>query len=100
MFSSKKDLFSLTAVELLHGYKNNLFTPSMVIASILKRIQQCNASVNAFNFVESEALLLEQAKEAEKRYANGTSRLLEGVPVSIKGMEHHQKYKFFYTKPA
>jgi aspartyl-tRNA(Asn)/glutamyl-tRNA(Gln) amidotransferase subunit A len=77
------DLCSLTAVQLLDGYRTRAFSPVEVAAAVMKRIEERNPQLNAFNFVSGE--ILESAKAAESRWMSGMPKgLLDGVPVSIK----------------
>ena len=77
------DLCSLTAVQLLEGYRTRAFSPVEAAAAVLKRIEQRNPQLNAFNFVSGE--ILESAKASESRWLSGMPKgLLDGVPVSIK----------------
>jgi aspartyl-tRNA(Asn)/glutamyl-tRNA(Gln) amidotransferase subunit A len=77
------DLCSLTAVQLLEGYRTKAFSPVEVAAAVLKRIEERNPQLNAFNLVSKE--ILENAKASEARWLSGMPKgLLDGVPVSIK----------------
>jgi aspartyl-tRNA(Asn)/glutamyl-tRNA(Gln) amidotransferase subunit A len=79
----KSDLASLTAVELLEGYRTRAFSPVEVSSAVLKRIQDRNPSLNAFNLISEN--ILQDAKASEARWMSGMPRgLLDGVPVSIK----------------
>ena len=77
------ELCSLTAVQLLEGYRTRAFSPVEVAAAVLKRIEERNPQLNAFNLVSKE--ILENARQSEARWLSGMPRgLLDGVPVSIK----------------
>jgi aspartyl-tRNA(Asn)/glutamyl-tRNA(Gln) amidotransferase subunit A len=76
-------LASLTAAQLLEGYRTKAFSPVEVAAAVLKRIEELNPKLNAFNYISSE--ILEHARQSESRWLSGMPRgLLDGVPVSIK----------------
>ena len=77
------DLCALTAVELLEGYRTRAFSPVEVAAAVMKRIEERNPELNAFNLVSTA--IPEQAKASEARWLSGMPKgLLDGVPVSIK----------------
>jgi aspartyl-tRNA(Asn)/glutamyl-tRNA(Gln) amidotransferase subunit A len=77
------ELASLTAAQLLEGYRTKAFSPVEVAAAVLKRIEELNPRLNAFNYVSTE--ILANARQSEGRWLSGMPRgLLDGVPVSIK----------------
>src|SRR3954462_1352707 len=77
------DLCSLTATQLLDGYRKHELSPVEVTRAVLERIEKLNPVLNAFNLVSDHAL--EDAKASEARWMSGqTKGLLDGVPVSIK----------------
>jgi aspartyl-tRNA(Asn)/glutamyl-tRNA(Gln) amidotransferase subunit A len=77
------ELCSLTAVQLLEGYRTKAFSPVEVAAAVLRRIEELNPKLNAFNFIAEE--ILPNAKASEARWMSGVPKgLLDGVPVSIK----------------
>ncbi len=79
------DLCSLTASELLRLYRGKAVSPVEVAGAVLRRIEEINPRLNAFNFVAPDALAA--AKESEARWQRGEPKgLLDGVPVSIKDM--------------
>jgi|GEM_PF-12027 len=77
------DLCTLTATQLLRVYRAKAVSPVDVVRAVLKRIEEHNPRLNAFNFVAPDALTL--AKSAEARWTRGEPiGPLDGVPVSIK----------------
>jgi aspartyl-tRNA(Asn)/glutamyl-tRNA(Gln) amidotransferase subunit A len=82
----KTDLCSLSATELLAGFRRKAFSPVEVTRAVLRRIDQLNPVLNAFNVVaRKEALAAAQASEARWR-KRAPLGLLDGVPVSIKDL--------------
>jgi aspartyl-tRNA(Asn)/glutamyl-tRNA(Gln) amidotransferase subunit A len=77
------DLCSLTAVQLMEGYRTRAFSPVEVASAVVRRIEERNPQLNAFNLVSEQ--ILEDAKASEARWMSGMAKgLLDGVPVSIK----------------
>jgi aspartyl-tRNA(Asn)/glutamyl-tRNA(Gln) amidotransferase subunit A len=79
------DLCSLTASALLEGFNKRTISPVEVTKAVLERIEKLNPKLNAFCFLNQEAL--KDAEAAEKRWMSGQPKsLLDGVPVSIKDL--------------
>src|SRR4026209_498844 len=77
------DLCTLTACELLEGFRTQTLSPVEVTEAVLRRIETLNPRPNAFNLVSDQAL--DEAKASEARWSGGQPKgLLDGVPVSIK----------------
>jgi aspartyl-tRNA(Asn)/glutamyl-tRNA(Gln) amidotransferase subunit A len=77
------ELWTLTASELLEGFRKKTLSPVEVTQAVLARIEQLNPKLNAFCLVSESAL--EDAQASEARWTAGQPRgLLDGVPVSIK----------------
>jgi aspartyl-tRNA(Asn)/glutamyl-tRNA(Gln) amidotransferase subunit A len=77
------DLCALTATALLEGYRKGTLSPVEVTEAVLKRVQDLNPRLNAFNLISDRAL--DEAKASEARWSAGQPRgLLDGVPASIK----------------
>lgn len=77
------DLCTLSATQLLRLYRRKSVSPVDVVRAALKRIQDHNPRLNAFNFIAPDALNLARASEA--RWAKGEPiGSLDGVPASIK----------------
>ncbi len=97
---SVRDLAYMSATEQIEKFKSGELSPVDVLKAQLKMIKEYNGEVasgkeeapdymnfngkvNAISF-ENYEQALEQAKEAEKRYKEGTARPLEGVTVGVK----------------
>ncbi|WGL16500.1 amidase [Microbulbifer bruguierae] len=79
-----EDLLSMTALDLLKGYREKQFSPVDATQAMLRQIERCNQVVNAYNLVDAETTL-SSARESEQRYQTGNIKgLLDGVPVAIK----------------
>lgn len=72
------DIAGLRAV-----YASREATASQVIAQHLARIERCDPELRAFIEIDRDRAL-QAAAESDRRYAQGTERVLEGVPVAIK----------------
>ena len=82
----KTDLCSLSATELVALYRRKDISPVEATRATLERIERLNPVLNAFCFLDADSSL-QDAKQSEKRWANGSPRgLLDGVPVSIKDL--------------
>ncbi|GAB2896992.1 amidase [Microbulbifer echini] len=78
------DFVRMTALELLQGYNDKSFSPVDVTEALLKQIDSCNPTVNAYCLVDRE-ITLASAHESAQRYSRGeTHGVLDGVPVAIK----------------
>jgi aspartyl-tRNA(Asn)/glutamyl-tRNA(Gln) amidotransferase subunit A len=79
------DLCAFSAVQLLEKYVRREQSPVEVTKAVLARIEKLNPKLNAFCFLNKEAL--KDAEASEKRWMSGQPRgLLDGVPVSIKDL--------------
>ena len=77
------DPCSLCATELVELFRKHAASPVEIADAVLKRIEQLNPKLNAFNLVSEKAI--EDAKASEARWLRGEPKgLLDGVPVSIK----------------
>ena len=82
----KNDLCSLSAIELLAGYRKRTISPVETAKAVLARIEALNPVLNAFNLVDARSAL-KSASESEARWRKGEPKgLLDGVPVSIKDL--------------
>lgn len=78
------DLNKLTITETLDGLKDKKFSATEVTQSYLKEME-ANRRLNAY-VLETPEVALAQAKEADNRYANGTNKALDGIPMGIKDL--------------
>jgi aspartyl-tRNA(Asn)/glutamyl-tRNA(Gln) amidotransferase subunit A len=75
----------LSASELKTLYSAKSLSPVEVTRAILERIERVNPKLTAFTVVTPE-LALEQARTAERAYADGEAPPLAGIPMSIKDL--------------
>lgn len=73
----------LTITQALEGLKKKEFTSVELTEMYLKRIKSVEPKVNAFVTVTEEEAL-KQAKDADRKRAEGHDALLLGVPISVK----------------
>ena len=78
------DITKLTIHETLKGLKNKEFSSIDVTKAYIKNIEE-KRKYNAY-VTECIDTAIEQANQADKRYANGTNRSLEGIPLGIKDL--------------
>ena len=83
---SKKmtDITKLTISEALKALKNKEFTATELTEAYVRNMEQ-GRKYNAY-ITECADHALAQAKQADTRYANGTARALEGIPLGIKDL--------------
>ncbi len=80
------DLCTLTATELLDGYRKKAISPVEATRAVLERIERLNPVLNAFVLVaRKEAMAAAKASEARWRVGHPMGQL-DGVPVSIKDL--------------
>ena len=78
------DLSRLSAAELTKGYACGTFSPVEVIESLLARIAEANASLNAIVTLDATGARL-AALASEKRWRQGSALSpLDGVPLTVK----------------
>ena len=78
------DLTRLTISESLAKLKAKEISPVELTDAYIKKLED-NKKYNAY-VTMSEDKALEQAKESEKRYINGTNKALDGIPLGIKDL--------------
>jgi len=77
------ELFYLSATEAIALFRSGLLSPVELMCAVIDRAESVEPVVNALCFKYFEQAL-EQARDAEKAYAAGTARPLEGIPLAIK----------------
>lgn len=78
------ELNKLTISETLDGLKNKKFSATELTQSYLHAMET-NRHLNAY-VLETPEVALTQAKEADTRYANGSNKALDGIPMGIKDL--------------
>ena len=78
------ELVDLTVSESLKKLRNKEISAIELTEAYINKMQD-NAKYNAYVTLNEEKAL-EQAKEADKRYQNGTNRPLEGIALGIKDL--------------
>lgn len=82
--SALPPLWSLTATDLVAGYRNGSFTPAAAMQSVFDRLDTVNPIINAVIAVDREGASL-SAIESTLRWRQGKPLSpLDGVPISIK----------------
>ena len=78
------DLNRLSLKKALIGLKNKDFSAVELVESYLAQMEKFR-NLNAY-ILELKEQALENAKLADKRIANNTARILEGVPIAVKDL--------------
>ncbi len=78
------DLTELTISESLKKLKAKEISPVELTEAYIKKLEE-NEKYNAFVTTAPERAI-EQAKESEKRYMNGTNKALDGITLGIKDL--------------
>lgn len=99
---TQEQLAYMPAVKLIDLFKKGETTPSEVLEAQIKRVKEYNGQYNesrkdlvneldTFNAGKINAITFDKfdearklAKEADKRYKNGTARKLEGITIGVK----------------
>ncbi|HMO96782.1 MAG TPA: amidase, partial [Tepidiformaceae bacterium] len=79
------ELWRLTAHQAHEHLRNKDFTSVELTQSVLERVAEMEPKVNAYITLTAE-LALEQAKEADAKYASGTATALTGIPTGVKDL--------------
>lgn len=78
------DLYTLSATQAARGMREGLFSCEELLQSCLLRIEQTDAAIGAWAFLDPD-LALAQARSADDRRATGRALgPLHGVPIGIK----------------
>ncbi len=77
------DLLYMTATSALAAFSNGSLSPVDVMTACVERAGQVQPHLNCFTDIYFDAAL-DAAKTAEKRWADGTARRLEGLPLAVK----------------
>ena len=80
---SEQDLCYLSAGEALARFHAKTLSPVELMQAVVARCEAVNPQLNAFTYTFYERAL-EQARDAEVRYAKGKARALEGLPLGVK----------------
>ena len=79
-----KPLHTLSAAEILAGYKSGTFTPVDIVTACIARAEVLDATYKALCYPRFDESLIEARASAE-RWATGTpTGVLDGVPVLVK----------------
>lgn len=78
------ELTDLTIAEALAGLKNKKFSATELTKAYLNKMEE-GRRFNAY-VLETPEIALKAAEKADKNYASGTARLLEGIPLGIKDL--------------
>jgi aspartyl-tRNA(Asn)/glutamyl-tRNA(Gln) amidotransferase subunit A len=84
--SMTADLTTMTATELVAGYRARKFSPVEVVRETLENIEALNPALNAFVYLDVDGALA-AACESEARWERGEpAGLLDGVPTTMKDL--------------
>ena len=90
------DLWRLTAHEAHEKLRAKEFTSVELTQSVLDRVAAVEPRVHAYITVTAD-LALEQAREADARFASGTATPLTGIPTAVKDLiVHKRRYSGFF----
>jgi aspartyl-tRNA(Asn)/glutamyl-tRNA(Gln) amidotransferase subunit A len=80
------DLTTMTATELVAGYRTGAFSPVEVVRETLENIEALNPALNAFVFLDVDGAVASSWK-SEARWMRGEpAGLLDGVPTTMKDL--------------
>ena len=79
----ERELCFLPALTALEKFRNSQLSPVELLNALIARSEKVEPSINAFTDLYFDEAL-EKAADAEQRYAKGTARPLEGLPIAIK----------------
>ena len=79
------ELWKLTAHEAHERMRGREFSATELTQAVLARVEEVEPSVRAYVTVTA-SLALEQAREADAKFAAGTATPLTGIPVAVKDL--------------
>ena len=77
------ELCFLSAAEVLRRFRDHSLSPVELLAALIRRAEQVEDIINAL-CLETFEQAMDQARQAERAWMNGTARELEGVPLAVK----------------
>ena len=80
-------LLGLTLLELTETLQKRQASPVELMETVLARIDETHADLNAVVAMRDREILLRDARMAEERIARGEARPLEGIPLGVKDLE-------------
>ena len=81
----KMNLIDLTIVEALEKLKAKEISATELTQAYLARIEKYGDKLNCY-ITKTPERALADADESDKRYADGTARPLEGIPIGMKDL--------------
>ncbi|MDQ1081837.1 amidase family protein [Pseudoroseomonas cervicalis] len=84
---SDSEIGYLSAAELLAQYRARRLSPVEVVEAVLRHVEASEPAINAMARLTPEHART-AARESEARWMRGEARLLDGVPVTIKDLQH------------
>lgn len=79
----------ISATEAIDKFRDGDLSPVELMQAVVDQAEKVQPTVNAFSHTFFDEAM-EQAKQAELRYRDGTARPLEGIPVAIKDEVDHK----------
>ena len=79
----ESELCYVTAVNAIQQFRAKTLSPVELMQAVIARAEAVEPQINAFSFTYYEEAMA-AAREAEKRYARGEERPLEGIPLAVK----------------
>lgn len=90
-----KDVYCLSAGELLDAYRKKELSPVEVVLHAFSRIDRLNPALHAMVTLNKEQALT-RARESEKKYIDEAPGLLEGIPIAIKDLTNTKGLRTTY----
>ena len=82
-----KEWLKRSLTEMTAGLAAREVSAEELMRATLQRIEETQSSLNCFTCLADEESLLDQARQADSRIANGEGRELEGIPLGVKDLE-------------